>query len=225
MFILLLALLFLTPIAYADGNFTVNIPNSQGSYTPIQIKQTGNGYIGPRGEYYSQFPTVYQLQAMYGNQSNDVQREQILEQQGRDAVAAETQRELEQQRTLNQQVQENFAKQEAQQKTQQLTQKQQEQQAETRKETRQTEIIKNTSLNTSASSKDDSSGAIWLVTFLGILWLIGILLYFVPSVIAFKRKHKNFIPILLVNIFFGWTFIGWVIALVWSFSHQNKKET
>ena len=44
--------------------------------------------------------------------------------------------------------------------------------------------------------------------------LIGI--YFVPTIIAAIRQHHNGIPIFLVNILLGWTFIGWVVALIWS---------
>jgi Superinfection immunity protein len=43
-------------------------------------------------------------------------------------------------------------------------------------------------------------------------------LYWVPAINGFQRKHRNAVPILLVNFFFGWTFIGWVVALVWSSS-------
>lgn len=47
--------------------FTVNIPNTKGGYTPVQIKRQGTGYVGPQGEYYPAFPSVDQLKAMYGN--------------------------------------------------------------------------------------------------------------------------------------------------------------
>jgi len=59
-------------LSYADGaSFTVNIPNAQGGYTAVVIQQSGTGYVGPQGEYYPQFPSVAQLQAMYGaNDSN-----------------------------------------------------------------------------------------------------------------------------------------------------------
>ena len=49
-----------------DDIFTVNIPNRDGSYSPITIKRTGNGFIGPQGELYSEFPKVEQLKVMYG---------------------------------------------------------------------------------------------------------------------------------------------------------------
>ncbi len=53
-----------------------------------------------------------------------------------------------------------------------------------------------------------------------ILILIGILIlafiHFLPMIIALKRNHKNKIPIILINIFLGWSLVGWVIALVWA---------
>ncbi len=46
--------------------------------------------------------------------------------------------------------------------------------------------------------------------------LIGLGLYFLPTIIAAARHHNHLLPIVLVNIFAGWTFIGWIVALVWS---------
>jgi len=51
---------------YAGDTVTVNVPNSNGSYTAVVLKRSGNGYVGPQGEYYDQVPTTAQLQAMYG---------------------------------------------------------------------------------------------------------------------------------------------------------------
>ena len=45
--------------------FTVNIPDSKGGYTPVTIKKSGDGYIGPQGEYYQEFPKVEQLKTTY----------------------------------------------------------------------------------------------------------------------------------------------------------------
>jgi hypothetical protein len=46
-------------------SFTVNVPNSQGGYTPIILRKSGSGFVGPQGEYYTEFPKVDQLKAMY----------------------------------------------------------------------------------------------------------------------------------------------------------------
>jgi hypothetical protein len=41
-------------------------------------------------------------------------------------------------------------------------------------------------------------------------------IYFVPSYIAFKKSKKQKTAIIVLNIFLGWTFLGWVVALVWA---------
>jgi hypothetical protein len=40
--------------------------------------------------------------------------------------------------------------------------------------------------------------------------------YFLPTVIALTRWHANTLGIFLLNVFLGWTLVGWVVALVWS---------
>lgn len=42
------------------------------------------------------------------------------------------------------------------------------------------------------------------------------LVYFLPSVVAYSRAHKNKVAIFFLNLLAGWTFIGWVAAFVWS---------
>ncbi len=45
----------------------------------------------------------------------------------------------------------------------------------------------------------------------------GFLMYFLPTIVAFARSKRDTTSILLLNLFLGWTLIGWVIALVWAF--------
>ena len=52
----------------------------------------------------------------------------------------------------------------------------------------------------------------WVIVFLILLFWI----YFLPSFVAFSRGHRNRWVILIVNIVFGCTFFGWVIALIWA---------
>lgn len=40
--------------------------------------------------------------------------------------------------------------------------------------------------------------------------------YIFPSLLAGILKNKNVLAISLLNLFLGWTIIGWVIALVWA---------
>jgi hypothetical protein len=57
--------------------------------------------------------------------------------------------------------------------------------------------------------------------------LVGIVLlglYFVPTFVAFSRRHKQRVAICVLNIFAGWTAILWVVALAWSFTSDVEKE-
>jgi hypothetical protein len=44
----------------------------------------------------------------------------------------------------------------------------------------------------------------------------GTLMYFLPSLIALARSKRDILAIFLLNLFLGWSVIGWVIALVWA---------
>ena len=46
--------------------------------------------------------------------------------------------------------------------------------------------------------------------------VVGLLVYFLPSIIALARGHQNALAIFVLNLLLGWTFLGWVAALVWS---------
>ncbi len=52
---------------------------------------------------------------------------------------------------------------------------------------------------------------------LGIIgFIITLALYFLPTIVAAVRHHRNVVGILLLNFFLGWSFIGWVAALIWA---------
>jgi hypothetical protein len=55
-----------------------------------------------------------------------------------------------------------------------------------------------------------------------ILFLIAlsILIYFFPSIVA--RKKENFKAIFVLNFFLGWSFLGWVIALIWAVMKEKR---
>lgn len=47
-------------------------------------------------------------------------------------------------------------------------------------------------------------------------FVIGSLIYFLPSIVAANRKNNG--GVLVINLFLGWTLIGWVVALAWAFT-------
>jgi putative effector of murein hydrolase LrgA (UPF0299 family) len=43
--------------------------------------------------------------------------------------------------------------------------------------------------------------------------LVVLALYFLPSVVAVARKVTHQGSVVVINLFLGWTFVGWVVAL------------
>src|SRR5271170_4047160 len=54
-------------------------------------------------------------------------------------------------------------------------------------------------------------GGMFVIT---VLCVLGFALYFLPSFIGWNKRNSG--AIIALNILLGWTFIGWVVALVWS---------
>jgi hypothetical protein len=52
--------------------------------------------------------------------------------------------------------------------------------------------------------------------FVALIFLIGGVIYIIPSIVAFRRNHPNRWIILVINVAFGGTLIGWGIALAWA---------
>lgn len=55
-----------------------------------------------------------------------------------------------------------------------------------------------------------------LITFL--------IIYFIPYLISCLRSHNNCGPIFVTNLVFGWTVIGWFVALIWSITDNTKEK-
>ena len=48
--------------------------------------------------------------------------------------------------------------------------------------------------------------------------------YILPSYLAWERKHPQLIPILIVNLAFGWTFLGWFVALALAYTADGRRQ-
>lgn len=49
-------------------------------------------------------------------------------------------------------------------------------------------------------------------------------IYMIPTCVAASRKHRNTMEIAVLNIFFGWTLLGFVGCLVWSLINASDKK-
>lgn len=73
-----------------------------------------------------------------------------------------------------------------------------------------------------------ASGAIVIgsVIFGIVLICVGLGAYALPTIVAYVRKHRNLPAIALVNLLFGWSGLGWIIAMIWSLtSPQATPQT
>lgn len=76
-----------------------------------------------------------------------------------------------------------------------------------------------------ADPADASDGS---AIILGLLFFaMGIALYFLPAILASKNKQcNNADAIFWLNLFLGWTFLGWVVALImaiWKKEAESKE--
>jgi hypothetical protein len=60
-----------------------------------------------------------------------------------------------------------------------------------------------------------------------ILIIIAVVLvvYLIPTITAFARRHPNRWPIMLVNVFLGGTGLGWFGSLIWALSAIHRSPT
>ncbi|MEZ4599573.1 MAG: superinfection immunity protein [Syntrophotaleaceae bacterium] len=72
-----------------------------------------------------------------------------------------------------------------------------------------------------------NSGGEEFVALFGILLLILVfgVLYFLPTIIVVcNKQHNNKVGVIIVNFLLGWSFLGWVISLVWSFQKSAPAQ-
>lgn len=55
-----------------------------------------------------------------------------------------------------------------------------------------------------------------------LLMAIGLFLYFLPAFLAAGKK-RNSTAIFWLNLLLGWTFLGWVVALVWALTKDDQQ--
>ena len=59
-----------------------------------------------------------------------------------------------------------------------------------------------------------NNGAAMVAT--GLFFIAAPALYFLPSIEAKINDNPNFMSVFMVNLFLGWTIVGWVVALAWA---------
>jgi hypothetical protein len=60
-----------------------------------------------------------------------------------------------------------------------------------------------------------------------LLLIFFLLVYGLPSIVAYTRDSRNLIPIVWCNVLLGWTGIVWIVVLIWalntgSYEHDDN---
>lgn len=46
--------------------------------------------------------------------------------------------------------------------------------------------------------------------------IVVLVIYFIPTGVAYSRDHRSFNAIFIVNFLLGWTVVCWLWALIWA---------
>ena len=80
-----------------------------------------------------------------------------------------------------------------------------------------------TAIVPTAANAQVAEGAM-LVSFLVLVIpaLLALAIYFAPTLVAARRKHLSVWAIFIFNLCLGWTFLGWVLGLVWALTSNPR---
>lgn len=62
------------------------------------------------------------------------------------------------------------------------------------------------------------------ILFFLVLLVVFVWIYFLPSMVASKFGHSKYYSIVVVNVFLGWAFVPWVLALAWAVSETKSVD-
>ncbi|SIO50059.1 Superinfection immunity protein [Bradyrhizobium erythrophlei] len=68
------------------------------------------------------------------------------------------------------------------------------------------------------------NGVLFGMSWLVILWAIGGFFYLLPTYVGWRREHHALLAIFITNLFLGWTFLGWVAALIWACTPVKRER-
>jgi hypothetical protein len=55
-----------------------------------------------------------------------------------------------------------------------------------------------------------------------LMLFFALMLYLMPTLVAWGRAHPQVLAIGALNLLLGWTFVSWVVALVWALTAVRR---
>jgi hypothetical protein len=65
---------------------------------------------------------------------------------------------------------------------------------------------------------------VFMVVVVAAAGVVGLAIYFLPTMIAWYRDSPVAGSVTVVNLFLGWTFIGWVVSLAMAVGGRRSEE-
>ena len=59
---------------------------------------------------------------------------------------------------------------------------------------------------------------------ISVMVIITVAVYILPTLLAWKRQSSRRWRITFVNLLLGWTFVGWIAAMVMTFAYEPPPE-
>ncbi len=59
---------------------------------------------------------------------------------------------------------------------------------------------------------------------ISVMVIITVAIYILPALLAWKRQSSRRWRITLISLLLGWTFVGWIVAMVMTFSYEPPPE-
>lgn len=56
-----------------------------------------------------------------------------------------------------------------------------------------------------------------------LVYLFVAFIYFIPTIAAYDKRNVG--AIFALNLFLGWTAIGWIVALIWACAKDNPSKS
>jgi NhaP-type Na+/H+ or K+/H+ antiporter len=68
------------------------------------------------------------------------------------------------------------------------------------------------------------AGSFVLFVLVILVCIVSLFIWILPGIIASNRKHHNTAAIWAITLLLGWSFVGWVVALVWAFTNPPPQQ-
>jgi hypothetical protein len=62
-----------------------------------------------------------------------------------------------------------------------------------------------------------------LAQYTAVVIIAAFLAYFLPTFVGFLRGRANMAQVIIINLFLGWSGIGWIVALAMAFGSTKKQ--